>query len=150
MVCNIKERSLWLLNQGFSPKETAHLLGGTECSIVQWKSNSRAHGSVTRPHHPIQDRLPRLSSKIREDLIALIKESPDMYLNEILDWLAIAHDAAILKSQLDHTLQQCSITYKRMTHAAQERDEEERDSWCQEHQLRRFGSRDGNSSTTDL
>lgn len=60
------------------------------------------------------------------DLITLNDEAPDMFLDEIQDWPAIAQDVAISKSALHDNIRDCGITYKKLRKAAAEQNPEER------------------------
>ncbi len=47
-----------------------------------------------------------------------------MYLDEIQVWLVLAHDIGISKSALDDNLREIGLSYKRLSKAAAERNEE--------------------------
>ncbi|KAK0224842.1 hypothetical protein EDD85DRAFT_981010 [Armillaria nabsnona] len=111
---DIKEHTLWLLEHDFIPSEVAHLLGVSQHSMQRWQNNVALHGS---------------------DLVSLCSESPELFLSEIQEWIAVAHDHAISKSQLHQILKDCGVTYKLMHHAASERDEERRMAWKEAYML---------------
>ena len=132
----IKERCLWLLQNGYSPAKIAHLLNVHTRSIARWKSCSIHHGSVTPPHNPIQGCPTLLSSEVLQDLVMLCKESPEMYLSEIVEWMAIAHETAVSPSQLHQILLNLNISFKRLRWDASERDEFAREEWRRANQDR--------------
>jgi hypothetical protein len=63
------------------------------------------------------------------DLITLNAEAPDMFLDEIQDWLAIVQDVPISKSALHENIHDCGITYKKLRKAAAEQNPEEQAAW---------------------
>lgn len=131
---DIKERALWLLEHDHIPEDVAYLLGVSQRSIQRWERNVDIYGSVIPPHNPLQGRPPLLDTEAKEDIIALSIESPELFLDEIQDWLAVAHSVAISRSQLHQIIRDCSITYKLLRRAASERDEEARSRWRLDYQ----------------
>jgi len=68
------------------------------------------------------------------DLTTLISESPEMYLDEILEWIAVVHDVGMSMTALYRNLRDCGLTYKMLHKAAVEQDEEYRTAWRAEMQ----------------
>ena len=64
-----------------------------------------------------------------EDLCDLIQESPELYLDEIGEWLALYHEVQISATALHDNLSELGLTRKLMCHAAAERDHELRANW---------------------
>ena len=60
------------------------------------------------------------------DLTTLIAEAPEMYLDEIQDWLALVHDVSLSKSALYKNIWDCGMSYKLLQKYTIERDEEAR------------------------
>ncbi|KAK0505273.1 hypothetical protein EDD18DRAFT_1344075 [Armillaria luteobubalina] len=116
---DLKERALWLYHNDFIDDDIASLLG---------------YGSVIPPPNPFQGRPPLLHAEAMNDLVSLSYESPQLFLDEIQEWLAVAHDLSISRSQLHQVIKDCGVTYKLMRRAAAERDEQAREDWRQEHQ----------------
>ena len=52
-----------------------------------------------------------------------------MYLDEIQDWLAIAHDVRLSKTALFENIHDAGVTYKLLRKAAAEQDEDARAEW---------------------
>lgn len=137
---DLKERALWLDEQDFelirphipgaAEDDVEWLTGTSERSLRRWRANMREHGSVNPPASLPRGRPPKMHPDVIEDLVALNLESPELYLDEILDWLAVAHDQAISRSRLNEILAECNVTYKLMQRAAAERDDDVRDSWA--------------------
>ncbi|THU94790.1 hypothetical protein K435DRAFT_576742, partial [Dendrothele bispora CBS 962.96] len=80
------------------------------------------HGSVILPPSYLQGRPSDITMEIREDLVQLKQESPEMFLDEIQEWVAVAHEVAISRPQLHQILEDCAVSYKRLHRAAIERD----------------------------
>ena len=55
------------------------------------------------------------------DLVTLIEEAPEAFLDEIQDWLALVHDVGISQSALHENIWDCGLTYKMLWKAAAER-----------------------------
>ncbi|THU95152.1 hypothetical protein K435DRAFT_798372 [Dendrothele bispora CBS 962.96] len=126
---DIKRQALWLLENGYITREVAYLLGVSSKSIRRWQNNFDIHGSVVAPANPLQGRPSDVTTELREDLISLTRESPELFLDEIQDWIAVAHEAAISRSHLWQILDDCAITYKKLRREASERDEALREQW---------------------
>ena len=65
-----------------------------------WAQHYHNWGHVI-PHNPNQGRPRVLASEQVNSLIELVRESPEMFLNELRDWLAIHHDVKISIAGLD-------------------------------------------------
>lgn len=46
------------------------------------------------------------------DLHTLILEAPEMYLTEIQEWLAVAHDIGVSKTAMFENIRDADLTYK--------------------------------------
>ncbi|KAE9402139.1 hypothetical protein BT96DRAFT_785337, partial [Gymnopus androsaceus JB14] len=131
---DLKDRALWLRENDYIDDEIAALLGVSTRSIYRWQDNLETHGSVIPPSNILRGRPSAINTQIREDLIALSAESPEFFLDEIQDWIAITHETAISRSQLWQIIEDCSISYKRLRRAAAERDEALVSHWRQVYQ----------------
>jgi hypothetical protein len=69
-----------------------------------------AVAAVCPPPNPLRGRPSLLTTAARKDLHGLLHEDPDLYLDEILEWLVIAHDIAMSRSALALHLREASIT----------------------------------------
>jgi hypothetical protein len=70
-----------------------------------------------------------LSIDVIEDIQALIRETPSLYLDEILEWLALYHDQPISLTALHNNLRELSLTRKITRKAAAEQDAAARAEW---------------------
>lgn len=129
---DIKNRALWLLDHDYIPEDVCDILGVSSRSLRRWESNVEVYGSVIPPPLPNRGRPRVLHADMTHDLVTLMEEAPEMYLDEIQDWLAVAHECNLPKSTLFDNLRDCGITYKKLQKAAAERDEEARTEWKSE------------------
>ncbi len=131
---DIKHRALWLLEHDYIPSDVAFILGVSERSMRRWENNMEEYGSVVPPPNPNRSRPRILNADMTHDLMTLITEAPEMYLDEIQEWIAIVHDVGLSISALHQNIRDCGITYKMLHKAAVERDEEVRTHWKAEMQ----------------
>lgn len=123
---DLKRRSLFLIDEGVDKEDIAWILGISVRSIQRWERNLDVHGSVCPPKNPLQGRPPILTSRQTEELLLTVESAPELYLDELMEWLAIYHDVALSKSALHDILRDCGQTYKLLRKAAVERDPEVR------------------------
>ncbi|KLO04016.1 hypothetical protein SCHPADRAFT_917931 [Schizopora paradoxa] len=109
---DIKERLVYLADEGYAREDILEFLGVSESSFWRWKRNIR------RPR--------LLTAEATQDIYQLMLENPELYLDEIQQWLILAHDIGMSKSALDDNLREIGISYKRLSKAAAERDEDAR------------------------
>lgn len=70
-----------------------------------------------------------LNGNETHDILTLLTESPELYLDEIMDWIAITQDKEISRSALHELIRDAGITHKLLRKAASERDEKAREDW---------------------
>jgi hypothetical protein len=92
----LKDHTLWLLEHNYVPSDVSDIFGVSECtSLQQWKKNQADYGIVIPP--PITARgwhhIP--SADITHDLFALLEECPELFLDEIQEWLIIACNTSV-------------------------------------------------------
>ena len=118
---DVKERVLWLIDHQYAPDD---ICGISKRSIRHWKANYRIHGSVAPPPSPLQGRPRILNGDMTHDLNTLLLEVPELYLDEIQDWLAVAYQHCVSKSTLFRHIHDAGMTFKLLNRAAAERDDE--------------------------
>ncbi|KAJ7871628.1 hypothetical protein B0H14DRAFT_2259519, partial [Mycena olivaceomarginata] len=128
---DLKVRALYLLEQGYITEEVCELLGVSRSSLYRWKANQSDYGGVMPPANPFRGRPRILNADQTHDLLTLLAEAPEMYLDEIMDWVALYLDAAISRTALHMLINDAGLTYKILRRAASERDEEAREQWRQ-------------------
>jgi transposase len=128
---DLKVHALYLLEQGYITEEVCELLGVSRRSLYRWKANQLDYGGVIPPTNPFRGRPRILNADQTHDLLTLLAEAPEMYLDEIMDWVALYLDAAISRTALHMLINDAGLTYKILRRAASERDEEVREQWRQ-------------------
>ena len=74
-------------------------------------------GSVIPAHNPLQGRPSILNAEQRNELFNLLHRAPEMFLDELQDWVALHYDAAITLSALHYIIQDAGLNFK-MLHKA--------------------------------
>lgn len=128
---DLKERALWLLDNDYIGDDVCAILGISRSSLYRWKHNQEEFGMVTPPQNPLQGRPRILDADQTNDLLNMVHDVPEMYLDEIQDWVAVTHELGIGRSTLHELIRDAGITYKVMRHAASERDEGARQNWVE-------------------
>ena len=126
---DLKERALWLLEHDYIPEDVCETLGISWSSIYHWKCNQAEYGDVVPSQNPLQGRPCLLTADRTEGLISTLCDSPEMYLDEIQDWVAVTHDTGISWAGLHALIRDAGITYKMLQKAASEQDEEACQQW---------------------
>lgn len=124
---DIKERALWLRANDYITDDICEILGISERSIQRWQNNLDNHGSVIPPANPLHGRPRTLNADQRHDVFTMLDDSPELFLDEIQDWIAVSHDALLSKTALHCLIRDAGVTHKMLRKAASERDEEARD-----------------------
>ncbi|KAL4258543.1 Transposase IS630-like protein [Pleurotus pulmonarius] len=126
---DIKLRALYLLSIGYLTEDVCDILGVSDSSLQRWKANQEQHGSVIPPPGVTRGRPRTLNADMTHSLITLLKDAPDMYLDEIQDWIAATQDSGLSRSGIAKILADCGMTYKLLHKAAAERNDEARAEW---------------------
>jgi transposase len=126
---DLKERATILAAQGWLPEDIWQIFGISKRSLERWQRNLRQYGTVIRPLHRPVGRPRTVNRRVANEVIALVRESPDIYIREIQEWLAIGHDIGLSRASVSRLLSDCNLTYKRLRKTAAERDEAERQTW---------------------
>jgi len=85
---DMKQRALQLLDEGLEQSEVADVLGVSSKSIDRWYDNYETQGRVDPPS-VLRGRRRLLNQEAVSDLRELLEESPELYLDEISEWLAL-------------------------------------------------------------
>ncbi|KAF8234698.1 hypothetical protein L208DRAFT_1260347, partial [Tricholoma matsutake] len=70
-----------------------------------------------------------LTADQTKELVSTLQDSPEMYLDEIQDWIAVTHDTGMSQTALHVLIRDAGLTYKMLRKAAAESDEEARQKW---------------------
>ncbi|KAJ7247434.1 hypothetical protein B0H12DRAFT_1176342 [Mycena haematopus] len=128
---DLKVRALYLLDKGYITEEVCELMGVSRRSLYRWKANQLDYDGVIPPANPLRGRPRILNPDQTHDLLTLLAEAPELYLDEIMDWVALYLDASISRTALHTLINDAGLTYKILRRAASERDEEAREEWRQ-------------------
>ncbi|EGO02438.1 hypothetical protein SERLA73DRAFT_35899, partial [Serpula lacrymans var. lacrymans S7.3] len=112
--------------------DICNIFGIFERSLCHWQANQEAFGSVAPPMYPTQGRPYILGANQAKRIYLLLEDTPEMYLDKIQDWLALAHDVHILKTALFEHIRDVGLTYKVLQKAAAERDKIWRKEWLKD------------------
>ncbi|KAF8592322.1 hypothetical protein K439DRAFT_1324289, partial [Ramaria rubella] len=112
--------SLWLLAHSHTPEDMCKILGVSRSSVCQWGDNYKEYGNVQPSVNPNQGRPCVLNGEKVHLLVELIKQSREMYLDELQDWLALKHDVLVGITTLDHNVCEAGLTNKLLWWAAGE------------------------------
>ncbi|KIJ09634.1 hypothetical protein PAXINDRAFT_87210 [Paxillus involutus ATCC 200175] len=123
---DMKNRAMELLNDGWTEIEVAEVFGVSVRSLRRWEENTAAKGEVN-PRSVLRGHLRILDAAVMEDLWVL--ESPALYLDEIIDYLAVVHEIHISIIALHNNLQALGLTYRMMQRTTSQRDEQIRQAW---------------------
>jgi transposase len=129
---DIRERVLWLISHDYVPADICEIFGISLRSLQRWKRNQHLYGTLLPPHLPVLGRPRILNTDMTHDLYTLMEEAPEMYLDEIQDWIAVTHDVKLSKTALFENIRDAGITYKLLRKAAAERDDDARAEWMDE------------------
>jgi hypothetical protein len=95
-----------------------------QSNLYHWKANQLDYSGIIPPTNPFRGHPRILNVDQTHNLLALLAEAPEMYLNEIMDWVALYLDAAISRTTLHMLINDNSLTYKILWCATSERHEE--------------------------
>ncbi|KAJ3858293.1 hypothetical protein EV359DRAFT_17187, partial [Lentinula novae-zelandiae] len=84
---DMKQRAIWLLDHDLTIEQVGAILGVSESSIYHWKGNLEIHNSIIAPPSHTRGCPLKLNSEMIHSLVSLSQEAPEMYLDEIRDWL---------------------------------------------------------------
>ncbi|KAJ2911303.1 hypothetical protein MD484_g9111, partial [Candolleomyces efflorescens] len=122
-----KECALSLWERGWDVNDIADILCVSRASIYRWQANLDNYGTIIRPS--IRG-APRIISRIVMTAVhTLFETDHDLYLDEIIYWLAINHNVAISKTALHDNLKHAGLTRKLLHKVAVERNEQLRQQW---------------------
>ncbi|EGN93990.1 hypothetical protein SERLA73DRAFT_126384 [Serpula lacrymans var. lacrymans S7.3] len=119
---DLKERALWLIEHNYIPSDVCEIFNISERSLSCWEKNQAGFGSVSPPPNPLRGRPRILNSIVSHEIFDLVEKVPEMFLDEIQEWLLVAHNISISRTAL----------YKLLKKAAAERDEDLQEEWLQD------------------
>ena len=115
---DIKYRALWLWNNNYVKEDICGILGISESSLYRWRENLADYDSIAPPPNPNRGRPRILNTDMTHDLYTLLEEAPELYLDEVQEWLAVTYDTGISISALHQNLKDAGLSYKLLQKAA--------------------------------
>ena len=126
---DMKECALKLWDQGWETAKIVDTLSVSQSSLYRWQSIFDQYGSVNRPSTMPKGPERIITRAVLTAVQTLYEVDSDLYLNELVLWLAVKHDIKISVSALHSTLVQVGLTRKLLHKIAIERDEELHEQW---------------------
>ena len=120
---DLKTRALWMLDTGFLPEEIGYILGVSDRSIRRWVANEAEFGDVIPPHNPLQGRPHALMADQTHAVIETVSAAPEMFLDEVRDYLALERDTLVGITTLHDLILAAGLSYKLLRRQVPERDE---------------------------
>ena len=126
---DLKECALTLWDRGWDYEDISDALLVSVASLYRWRNNFENFGSVTRPPSAPKGRARIITRAVLTAVHTLYASESDLYLDELVLWLAMEHDIIISTSALCQNLKSAGLTRKILHKIALERDEELREQW---------------------
>ena len=123
---DLRNRAIILYDRGLIPDDISGLLGISARSLSRWRSNRAAYGSFIPPPTYRSGRPRVLDAEQVLSVSEQLERAPELYLDEIQDWIALTMQTAISRSALAELIRDAGFSYKMLHKAAAERDEAER------------------------
>ena len=97
---------------GYLTDDKCNILDISERSIYHWQNNIADHGDVIPPQNPSQGRPFSLNAMQVDELIGVIKDRPEMFLDEIREYIVLTQDIDLAESSIHCILKDLGFTYK--------------------------------------
>jgi hypothetical protein len=122
----LKECALNLWAKGWELKDITDTLLVSQASLYRWRAIFEEHNSVTKapcaPLGPARTRLTRVVLTASHSVYTQAA-NPELYLDELVLWLALRHDISISVPALQQHLTEAGLTREILLNIALERDE---------------------------
>ncbi|KAH6905071.1 hypothetical protein BKA70DRAFT_1026127, partial [Coprinopsis sp. MPI-PUGE-AT-0042] len=122
-----KEIALSLWHRGWSVEDIVDILGISQASLYCWQAIFDEMGTVIRPTIRRAERI--ISQAVMDAVYVILRAHPNIYLDELMLWLAVHHDIVISRTALHETLKRNGLTRKLLQKVAIERDKQLRQEW---------------------
>ena len=123
--------ALDLWNRGWDTIDICNALSVSRASLYRWQAIFEEHGNVIRPKSPLIGRTRILVRATLTAIHTLYEQESDLYLDELVTFLAIEHSIIVSLSTLSRNLSEAGLTRKLLHKLASERDEILREEWKQ-------------------
>jgi transposase len=126
---DLKECALRLWELGWEELDIIQGLAVSRSSLYRWRAIFEEYNNVNRPPSPLKGRTRLITRAVLTAVYDIYRSDADIYLDELVFWLAIHHDIAISKSSLQRNLDEAGLTRKLLQKIARERDEQVRQEY---------------------
>jgi hypothetical protein len=126
---DLKMCALSLWDRGWQVEDIVDALLISRASLYRSNAIFEEHGSVNRRNFALRGQARILTRAVLTAVHTIYESDPDLYLDELVLWLALHHDIVISVSALQENLQKARLTRKLLHKIAVERDEELRQQW---------------------
>jgi transposase len=120
---DVKECALRVWDSGWELEDICWALMVSRRSIYHWQLIFKEYGSIKRPPSPLLGPTRILTHALITSCQTLYESDSDLYLDEVVTWLAITHDIMISTATLSRNLTEAGLTRKMLHKIAIERDE---------------------------
>lgn len=121
---DLKECALRLWDLGWDQDMIFESLCVSRASVYRWRKIFAEHHSVNKPRSPLIGRPRLIIRAVMTAIKQVYNNEADVYLDELVWWLAIQHDIVIPRSALQSNLEDAGLTRKLLHKIASEQDEE--------------------------
>ncbi|KAF8234211.1 hypothetical protein L208DRAFT_1550679 [Tricholoma matsutake] len=121
---DLKECALSLWDRGWEMEDIIDAILVSCASIYCWKVIFEEHRSFNRPQLALCRHTQIITRAVLTAVHTLYEQDSDLYLDELVLWLAIHHDIVISVSALHENLKEAGLTQQILHKIALERDEE--------------------------
>ena len=104
-------------------------LAVSQSSIYHWRKLFEETGDVIQPLSPLHGHTCIITRAVLTAVQDIYNGEPDLYLDELVFWLALHHDIVISKSALDTNLKEAGLTRKLLHKIVIERDAQLRQNY---------------------
>ena len=126
---DLKECALCLWEIGWSIEDICFVLGVSRSSLYRWRAIFDDLGTVTRPPSPLRGPTQILTHALLTACQDLFAQDSDLYIDEVITWLALVHNIEISPTTLRHNLEEAGLTRKILHKLMAERDEQCHGDW---------------------
>jgi transposase len=126
---DLKETALRLWELGWDELDILQGLAVSRSSLYRWRAIFKEYNDVNRPPSPLRGRTRIITRAVLTAVYDIYRNDPDIYLDELVFWLAIHNDIVISKSSLQRNLESAGLTRKLLQKIARERDEQVRQEY---------------------
>ena len=108
----VKEQVIALWDDPHLFEHVIDVLGVSRASVYRWKKNYELYGSVLAPNSGLRGRPSVVTSDMLGDIQDLLHSRPDYYIDEIQQWLLIAHGISVSTTTVHRCIRDAGYTFK--------------------------------------